>query len=650
MREETGSFINESEVYGRKEDKENIVSLLLNCFTHGPEIGVVSIFGLGGLGKTTLAQFVYNDERVRDRFEKRMWVCVSDEFEIKRLIVLIMESATGSQFSSMNMDVMQVTLAEQLKEKRFLLVLDDVWNESQEKWERLRTLLAVGGEGSKILVTTRSERVASIMGTTSLYKLSNLSLNLVEIGRQIVKKCGGVPLAAKALGSLLRFKKTESDWIAIKDSELWKLSGDDNYEILPALKLSYDHLSSCLKQCFTYCSIFPKDYEIDVTMLVRLWDAEGFLKPSDGQMDTQQIGLQYVDELLERSLFQKSEDGGGVAREIKMHDLVHDLARSVAGDECSIVDPSSGNQTLSQNSRYSSFIFDEMSQSAALQSLHDAKKLRTLYMHKNILFIQNVNEVLQVISSNVNLLRALHLQYCPLKTLPDSFKKLKHLRYLDLSRTLLDSFPPCISTLHNLKDVLQNLQPHNNLKELKIQCYVGRSFPHWILSLSNLARLTLRCCKCEKLPALGQLPQLEYLHLIELPLIKQLGSDFYGGLDSFPVLKELELYDMAELEEWCNVGEEQFLPCLHTLSLVDCPKLKELPSDFPSVTTLTVNEDDKLLLSSLQNGAFPNLKEPGFLIVGQYEDQQRDKLCSVVRNPKVSWSGKSFDTNISKIR
>ncbi|KAK8928221.1 putative disease resistance protein RGA3 [Platanthera zijinensis] len=240
--------------------------------------------------------------------------------------------------------------------------------------------------------------------------------NLVEIGRQIVKKCGGVPLAAKALGSLLRFKKTESDWMAIKDSELWKLSGDDNYEILPALKLSYDHLSSCLKQCFTYCSIFPKDYEIDVTMLVRLWDAEGFLKPSDGQMDMQQIGQQYVDELL--------------------------------------------------------------------------------YMHK----------ALHVISSNVTLVRALHLKSCPLRSLPDSFKKLKHLRYLDLSSTDLDSFPPCISTLQNLKTL--NLSQTNiksipdsignlcNLSTLDLgYCSHRSSLPESICALSNLHTLTLKYCR-----------------------------------------------------------------------------------------------------------------------------------------------------------
>ncbi|KAK8960117.1 putative disease resistance protein [Platanthera guangdongensis] len=218
------------------------------------------------------------------------------------------------------------------------------------------------------------------------------------------------------------------------------------------------------------------------------------------KMDLQQIGQQYVDDLHERSLFQKNMC---IFHFITMHDLVHDLVRSVASDECSIVDPSSSNKTLPQNSRYPSFIFNKKPISVALQSLHDAKKLRTLYLETDIFTIGN-NEVLHVISSNVNLLIALHLKNYPLKTLPDSFKKLKH----------------------------------------------------------------LRGCKCEKLPALGHLPQLEYLKHVGLPLIKQLGSDFYGGPNSFPVLKELKLYDMPELEEWCNVGEEQFLPCLHKLSLV----------------------------------------------------------------------------------
>ncbi|KAK8960192.1 hypothetical protein KSP40_PGU011502 [Platanthera guangdongensis] len=196
------------------------------------------------------------------------------------------------------------------------------------------------------------------------------------------------------------------------------------------------------------------------------------------------------------------------------------------------------------------------------------------------------------------------------------------IRILSLSWEFNPDKFDCVN-IYQAEDVLQNLQPHNNLKELEIHCYVGRSFPHWImnLSLSNLSRLTLRGCMCEKLPALGQLPRLEYLSFVELPLIKQLGSDFYGGPNSFPVLDTRKLNHMIELEEWCHVGDEQFLPSLHKLNLLYCPKLKELLSNFPSVTILTMNVDDKLLLSSLQNDAFPNLTEIRVHYFDVFEEQ-----------------------------
>ncbi|XP_020701777.2 putative disease resistance protein RGA3 isoform X1 [Dendrobium catenatum] len=725
--EETGSFIKESEVYGREVDKEKIVEFLMNTSV-GDDIGVIGIVGLGGLGKTTLAGLVYNDERVCGHFQKRMWVCVSEEFELKRLVRLIIESATGSEFSPMNMDAMQRSLINQLQEKRFLLVLDDVWSESHEKWDSLRALLTVGAKGSKVIVTTRNEHVASIMGTISPYRLSNLSFDdcwllferrafgnevernpdFVAIGKEIVKKCGGVPLAAKALGGLLRFKRTESEWLAIKDNELWKLASDENYEVLPALKLSYDHLSSCLKQCFAYCSIFPKDFNINTTTLVKLWGAEGFLEPSAGHIHWEQIGLQCVEELQARSLFQVNMiEQGGVITQVKMHDLVHDLAQSVAGIECSIVDDLT-QRYPSQNSRYVSFICNQKPLSATLELLRDAKKLRTLYLdyRRNVdrETEQSVQEVLHVISSDINLLRALHLQSYPLKALPHTFKKLRHLRKLKQLRTLPIFIPGgknnctlkelgslklegilqlknlqnvrCVeeakaaqlSEKHNIRslklswlcnsyinsveafdeydtiveillaeDVLESLQPSKSLEELKIEGYVGRAFPSWMnLSLSNLVRLTLACCACEKIPTLGLLPRLQVLNLVELPLVKHLGSDFYGGANAFSSLQELELNCLTDLEEWCSAAGEKFLPRLHTLILLDCPKLKALPSVFSSVENLIMNVDDKLLLSSLQHRGFPNLKH---LKMKNYDD--KDPIPEIVTERAeclISWT------------
>ncbi|XXG50768.1 hypothetical protein AAC387_Pa02g4703 [Persea americana] len=194
---------------------------------------------MGGLGKTTLAQLAYNDPRVERHFELRMWVCVSDDFNLKRVTKAIIEAATGSTCEELDMDLLQRRLQEKLGCKKFLLVLDDMWNEDPLEWERLKGYLR-GAQGSKIIVTTRSEKVALIMGTLPLQQLARLSEddcwslfkkrafapededrhpNLITLGKEIVKKCGGLPLAAKTLGSLMRFKREETEWIFLKQSE-----------------------------------------------------------------------------------------------------------------------------------------------------------------------------------------------------------------------------------------------------------------------------------------------------------------------------------------------------------------------------------------------------------------------------------------------
>ncbi|KAI0503889.1 hypothetical protein KFK09_014833 [Dendrobium nobile] len=649
-REEIGSFIKESEVYGREVDKEKIVEFLMNTSV-GDDIGVIGIVGLGGLGKTTLAGLIYNDERVCGHFQKRMWVCVSEEFELKRLVRLIIELATGREFSPMNMDSMQISLINQLQEKRFLLVLDDVWSESHEIWDSLRALLTVGAKGSKVIVTTRNEHVASIMGTISPYRLSNLSFDdcwllferrafgnkvernpdFVAIGKEIVKKCGGVPLVAKALGGLLRFKRTESEWLAIKDNELWKLVSDKNYEVLPTLKLSYDHLSSCFKQCFAYCSIFPKDFNINTTTLVKLWGAEGFLEPSAGHIHWEQIGLQCVEELQARSLFQVNMiEQGGVITQVKMNDLVHDLTQSVAGTECfhSIGDlhnlctlkishcfnltslPSSiGRLKCLRELDCSRTKINSLPESiCTLSNLHTLGLKECFFIHE---LPQNLSDMKSLVILNIH--RCINLTCMPinhrklkqLQTLPifisggknnltltelGSFKlegilqlkNLQNVRCVEEAKAaqlaaqlsekhnimslklswLCDSYINSVEALDEYdtiveillaEDVLESLQPSKSLEELKIEGYVGRAFPSWLnLSLSNLVRLTLTCCACEKIPTLGLLPRLEVLNLVELPQIKHLGSDFYGGANPFSSLQELELNCLTNLEEWCS--------------------------------------------------------------------------------------------------
>nr|XP_010906758.3 putative disease resistance protein RGA3 [Elaeis guineensis] len=269
-RPQSHSYIDESNVIGREKDKEKIVKLLLD-HDRNQNVAVLPIVGMGGLGKTTLAQFVYRDKRVEKHFQPLIWVCVSDEFDIAKLARAIIASATGTECQESNMELLQRRLREVVSGKRYLLVLDDVWNEDQAKWDELKTLLGTGGEGSRIIVTARNEQVSSIMGTLDAYLLKGLTeddswtlfrkrafeegaeehQNLVSIGKEIVKKCGGLPLAVKALGSLMHSKSQKKEWLSVRDSEIWDMQvGEDG--ILPALRLSYSHLPSHLKQCFAF--------------------------------------------------------------------------------------------------------------------------------------------------------------------------------------------------------------------------------------------------------------------------------------------------------------------------------------------------------------------------------------------------------------
>ncbi|KAF3968476.1 hypothetical protein CMV_007631 [Castanea mollissima] len=220
----TTSLVNEGHTHGREEDKKAIVKLLLSGESSNAQLSVIPILGMGGMGKTTLAQLVYNDIEVSNYFDVKAWGCVSEDFDIVKVTREILQSATSESCNDNNLDLLQVKLKGKLSGKKFLLVLDDVWNENYNDWTRLRCPFEFGAPGSKIIITTRNDRVSSTMGTTQAYKLKELPDDaclivfiqntlgttdfsaypeLQEFGPKILERCQGLPLAAKALGGLL---------------------------------------------------------------------------------------------------------------------------------------------------------------------------------------------------------------------------------------------------------------------------------------------------------------------------------------------------------------------------------------------------------------------------------------------------------------
>ncbi|TYH47167.1 hypothetical protein ES332_D11G392400v1 [Gossypium tomentosum] len=490
------------EYVGRHKEKTEMIEFLKGDNSNG--VSVLSIVGMGGMGKTTLAQFVYNDATINQSFHHKAWVCVSDNFDAVNITRTILKSIDPDSRDENDLNLLQVKLKEKLSGKRFLLVLDDIWNENYDDWTILRSPF---GTGTHIIVTTRLQIVSSIVDPLKAFHLDKLSdddclsiftqhalkarnfdehLQFKEIGEKIVRRCTGLPLAAKAIGSLLRTVKYHGKWERIYESEIWNLP-EEQCGIIPALRLSYHHLPSYLKRCFAYCSILPKDYEFEEEEIILLWRAEGLLQQK-AVPQIKDLGNQYFQDLVSRSFFQTSSKDK--SRSV-MHDLINDLAQVVAGEICSKLEGDK-KWKFSNRTRHSSYIagrYDTVKKFEAFDQVNSLRTFLPLMFSINHQGACLTNVVLVDLLPRLGYLRMLSLSGYKITELPDVFENLKHLRYLNFSRTLIKCLPDSLCTLYHLETLLLR------------RCYRLQRLPSKMGNLVNLHYLDIRgASSIERIP------------------------------------------------------------------------------------------------------------------------------------------------------
>ncbi|XP_049347736.1 putative disease resistance RPP13-like protein 1 [Solanum verrucosum] len=507
-RESSTSVVDESDILGRQKEIEGLIDRLLS--EDGKNLTVVPVVGMGGVGKTTLAKVVYNDENVKKHFDLKSWVCVSEPYDILRITKELLQEIGLTVDNNLNQ--LQVKLKEGLKGKTFLIVLDDVWNENYKEWDDLRNLFVQGDVGSKIIVTTRKESVALMMGcgainvgtlssevSWDLFKRHSFENRdpeehpeLEEVGIQIAHKCKGLPLALKVLAGILRSKSEVDEWRDILRSEIWELQSCAN-GILPALMLSYNDLRPQLKRCFAFCAIYPKDYLFCKEQVIHLWIANGLVQ----QLHS---ANHYFLELRSRSLFEKvRESSEWNLGEFLMHDLVNDLAKIASSNLCIRLEEIEASHMLEQ-SRHISYSM-EKGNLEKLKPLYNLEQLRTLLpLNIQQYSFPQSKRVLHDIFPRLTSLRALSLSHYLNRELPnDLFIKLKHLRFLDLSGTFIKKLPDSICVLYNLETLL--LSHCSYLKELPLHMEKLINLRHLDISKAHL-RTPLHLSKLKSLDVL----------------------------------------------------------------------------------------------------------------------------------------------------
>nr|UBY07305.1 NBS-LRR disease resistance protein [Dasypyrum villosum] len=420
----------------------------------------LGIVGTGGVGKTTLAQKIYNDQKIKGSFKMHAWICVSQDYNQITLLKEVLRNIGVHHEQGETMTELQRKLAETIEGKSFFLVLDDVWHSNV--WTDLLRPALHETIAIVILVTTRDDQITRRIGVDHTHQVDLMSVevgwellwksmnineekevhNLRNTGIEIVRKCGRLPLAIKVTASALAGRDLmENEW----KKYLGRYVGSQSMlldEIEEALYLSYDELTHRLKQCFIYCALYAEDSIIECDEVTWLWIAEGFIEEQQGQL-LEDIAEEYYYELIHRNLLEPDRMSFDQGR-CKMHDLLRQLACNISKEECFVGDVETlRGENMSKLRRVTAISNKDK---LVLPSMDKAEvKVRTF------LTVKGPRSIDDALFKRFLLLRVLVLNCSLVQSIPNYVEKLIHLRLLNLDHTGISCLPESIGSLKNLQ-------------------------------------------------------------------------------------------------------------------------------------------------------------------------------------------------------
>ncbi|KAF8389357.1 hypothetical protein HHK36_026051 [Tetracentron sinense] len=520
------AVVEEANAVGIEDDAKMLVRKLVEGETR---LSVVSIVGMGGLGKTTLAKKVYNSTDVRQHFECRAWISLSQEYRVREVLdeiikqVRLVGEGEKEKRGEMNEQELGKEVSACLNESRYLVVVDDIW--SIEAWDNLESVFPDGKEGSRVMLTTRNKEIAKyadvestpyelrLLNEENCWKLfcrkafpksaryTCLSPDLEHIGREIVAKCGGLPLAVVVIGGLLsRKEKLPSEWAKVL-KQINQQSFEGQTQISTILALSYNDLPYYLKSCFLYFGVFPEDFEIPSRKLIHLWVAEGLVQQR-GQETMEEVAEDCLEELISRSMVQASKRRyNGEIKSCRIHDLLRDLSISEAKEE-KFLDVQRSVDFASPVRARRLTIHGRIDRYISLSLNRPTPHLRSLLRFIPELDVEPWGkEQWSFLFGGFRLLRVLDLASVDTTKLPDEVGEMIHLRYLGL-RGFMGILPSTISNLANLqtmdiKPPYQNSQQRipssiskmNQLRHLYVDQMCGGSKINGLRNLQTLLKI-----------------------------------------------------------------------------------------------------------------------------------------------------------------